>query len=109
MIGHILQQTVTVYATSLDEYGDDVPTGSEDYPCRFREITEQERVTNIEYATSDALLWLQPGAAVAEGTVVLIGGQTYRVRRITKARKFGAQVEFLKCLLEVNEPIEAGS
>lgn len=101
MITHILTQTCGVQHSHVDEFGDIVLDSIESLACRFRYIQAVERQANREGLTSDAMLWLEPGANVEEGDVVYFEGEYFRIQQVTKARKMaGSTVQFLKCLLE---------
>lgn len=101
MLSHTFEQTAQIITTTRNDDGDRLQTASKSIKCRFRWITELDRVSNREEIRSDALLWTDPDQPISEGTIIKADDNYFRVRRVTKARRLrGGKVHFLKYMLE---------
>ena len=110
MISHILKQTCEVLESVFDNFGAKVLSGTTTLPCRFREITQFDRLGNRDDINAIAMLWVEGDAPVSEQTVVRVNERTYVVSEIVLARKLsGNTVEFKKCLLEKYKDIDANN
>lgn len=110
MISHILKQTCEVLEVTLDKFGAKTLSGTTTLPCRFREITQFDRLGNRDDINAIAMLWVEGDAPVSEQTVVKVNDRTYVVSEIVLARKLsGNTVEFRKCLLEKYVDINASN
>lgn len=90
--------TITKLTTVRDFYGDYQTASTEDLKCHFRDIADLSTTTNNEQVQADATCWLESDASVAVGTLLAFGGTTYRIERITRARRLrSSEVQFLKC------------
>lgn len=103
LLTHILDQTATVVTTTTNGYGDQVETSSVDIPCRFRYITNVDHNINAEAINSEAMVWFEPDADVAEAAILLIDGAYWRVDKLIKARRFSSTIVFLKAFVSKHQ------
>lgn len=101
MLEHTFEQTCYLVSTKRNKYGDIDMEGSEAVSCRFRKITELDKMNNREDIRADAWLWVRAGELVEEGGVVRFEDEYYRIKRVLEARRLrGNKVFFKKCLLD---------
>lgn len=101
MLTHILAQSCDIVTITRNKYGDEVFASAATIACRFREITQFDRLGNRQELNSDAMLWVEPSADVEHGTIIRFDGEYYQVEEIVKARRLaGNAVYFKKCLLQ---------
>lgn len=100
MISHILNQTCIKIETATDEGGDKIEGAETPLACRFRDIQTIEPRNNREDQESDGMVWFAPDAPVQKGDIFRHENEVFRIDRVTKARKFGEKIEFIKCLVE---------
>lgn len=109
MIDHILKQTCELLTTTNDRYGAKTLDTATSYPCRFREITQFDRLGNRDDINAIAMLWVAADAPFVEQSVVKVNDRVYVVSEIVMARKLsGNTVQFRKCLLEKYKDITDG-
>lgn len=100
-IDHLLKQTCELLDTGLDRYGAKTLEATNSYPCRFREITQFDRLGNRDDVNAIAMLWVAGDAPFVEQSIVKVNDRTYVVSEIVMARELsGNTVHFRKCLLE---------
>lgn len=99
LLTHILDQTAVIITTTTDKYGDQKSEGTETVACRFRYITGVEKNINQEALNSEAMVWFEPTANIAESNIVLIEGSYWRIDKLIKARRFDKEVQFLKAFV----------
>jgi hypothetical protein len=110
MLTHILKQSCDILGVTLDKYGAKTLASTTTIPCRFREITQFDRLGNRDDINAIAMLWVAGDADVSEQTVVKVNDRVYVVSEIVLARKMsGNTVQFRKCLLEKYVDITDGS
>lgn len=102
-ISHLLNQTLVIVETSTDRYGDQELVGQLSVPCRFRYITEVDKMTLAEAEASDAMVWVEPDAPIQSASILFIDEVYWRIDRMIKARKMDDTVEFLKVYLSRHE------
>lgn len=110
-IDHLLQQTCFLLATDNDRYGNPTLEESVEYPCRFREITQLDRLGNRDDINAIAMLWVAGDAPFVEKSIVKVNDRVYIVGEIVMARTLsGNDVQFRKCLLEkYKDSVDASS
>ncbi len=101
ILTHVLKQTAIIVETQLDKHGSQILVDTTSVACKFRYITELDTGVNKEGATSsDAIVWFEPTATVAEGTLIKVDDLYWRINRVIKARKLsGDAIHFLKALV----------
>jgi hypothetical protein len=101
MLNHAMEQTAYLIETSYNDDGDQEFVSKESIKCRFRWITDMDVLTNREDLRSDAMLWVKSDEDVSEGTIIRVGDDYFRIRRIVEARRLrGSTIYFKKCLLD---------
>lgn len=95
----MLNQEAVVYETETDKYGDQKSVSSQTLPCRFRYITNVDRNVQAESMGSEAMIWFEPTAEVAEATIVQIDNGYWRIDKLVKARRASNDVLFLKAFV----------
>lgn len=102
MLTHALQQTWEKVEDTLNFDGDQVGSVVGTLPCRFRYITQLDRTNSAESIdTSDAIVWFEPTADIAEGSIGRVDGSFWRVDSLVKARRLvGSNVMFLKAFVK---------
>jgi hypothetical protein len=100
ILTHILQQSTRVLVTVLNRYGEQDYVSGVNELCRFREIIGIQKGANQELIDADAMSWHEPNSTIQEGSIIRVDNKFYRVDKLTKARKMGGNVEFIKCLLQ---------
>jgi hypothetical protein len=105
LLTSILQQDALIITVAQDKYGDQLPTTSTSVKCRFRYITEVDKNSHMEgMDTNDAIIWFEPDANIAEGSIVEVDGLYWRIDRLIKARRMsGNTVEFLKAFVKSHQ------
>lgn len=102
ILTHALQQTWISVDFTLSFDGDQIGHVSGSLPCRFRYITQLERSGVAESIdTSDAFVWFEPDANIAEGSIGSVDGVYWRIHSLIKARRLvGSNIMFLKALVK---------
>lgn len=109
ILTHILKQTGELKTAVINIYGDEIPTGEgTEVSCRFRYITDLDRASNMEgINTADAIVWFEPNVSIAEGDIIKIDGEYWRINRLIKARRMSSSdVLFYKTLVKKHELAE---
>lgn len=106
LINHLLTQKCQIATTTYNSYGEQTQSFLKTVECKFRELTELDRNANREQIMSDGIFWFKPEESVIEGTIIKFESKYYRVVRLVKARRIkGNTVHFLKCMVNMHEPI----
>ena len=101
ILSHALGQTAQLVTVSLDFNGDQILESQTPIACKFRYITDVQQGNYAEAVdSSDAIMWFEPNAQVAEGSILGIEGEYWRVDSLVKARSLvGSNVMFLKAYM----------
>lgn len=111
MLNHTMEQVCLLVETSYNDDGDLVYNSSKEIPCRFRWITDLDKLNNRESIRADAMLWVKAEENIIEGSVIKFNDEYFRVRQLIEARRLrGETIYFKKCLLDKQASgIENGS
>jgi len=95
-----LTQQATKYATTRNQYGDDVFGATTTMACLYRDISDLSRGnSNREEVNIDGLLWFGPSVVINKADIFSVNSQFYRVERVIVARDRlrTNTIKFYKC------------
>ena len=103
MLDGYLVDSCQLVNTTRDDFGQEITGVTETLSCRWRDITEVRRGSNMDTNDAQSMVWFAAAdqSKVTKGTILFYEGQYYQVDKCTKARRLGeTTVQFVKC--EVN-------
>lgn len=106
MLENALLQDANIITTTTDKHGDQIQSATTSIKCRFRYITEINQSNNQEALNTgaDAIVWTSSDTAIAEGTIIQVDDNYWRIIRLVKARRLSsADVQFLKAYVVRHE------
>ena len=108
ILTHALKQAGKLVQATINIYGDQISGGETNVMCRFRNITELDKGSNIEgIDTADAIVWFEPDVSIEEGSIIKVDDEYWRIERLIKARRIASSdILFYKALVKKHQLAE---
>ena len=101
----VMAETAYILSTTTNKYGEQEVESFTTTLGRFRKITEIDKGANTEgIDTADAIMWFNESEPIAEGTLIYMRGENWRVDRLIIATRMDStDIVFIKVLVNKHE------